>query len=518
MRKYALFLNSLTRVLLLLVGVIIAFVMSPVIVHGLGNHNYGIWELLGTLVSYLALLELGTGSAMVRYIADSLSRKDLIALQQIFNTGLFALIGMGMLSLLFCSFFMLRPEYLLSLGVSGRIQEYSLVLLILGLNLSIKLPEIAVISYSFGLQAHRFIDILRIIILIMTNVAIYQIIIAGWDRLMVWMSLVTLFSTICESILVTCWIVFVDRRIRIKISFFSLSILKKFFEYGSKNMTLIAAELMVRKLVNFVIAYTSGVGQIVYFVISNRLVEYAQSVGLALVSPLIPYFADTAGRGDQTALQQSWFQITRICQIITFGIWVAMVGLGEPFIRVWMGEDYANRGEIVFYILCIGLFSQTIASNSNQLLQSLNKHGLLALYVAILALGFFLASIGLGWRWNIEGVAAAVSGFNIAFASIEIILAGRSTNVSVFSYLRATLIRFIIPIIVTGGVFICQRLVAYPKSYGELLLHSILPCIIYLATVWLIVLDPFEKKLIWNIIAGRSQARLAKASQLPNCH
>lgn len=485
--------------------------MSPMIVRGLGNHDYGVWELLGVLVSYLGLLELGTGPAMVRYVADAWSREDRTALEQIFNTGLFTLMGAGILGLLICLVVVVRPEYLLSLGVSDRIQEYSLVLFVLGLNLCIKLPGTASIAYSFGLQAHRFIDSLRIITLILTNLAIYHLLSVGWDRPMVWMGLVTLFSSIFESILVTCWIIVVEGQIRIKISSFSLVMMKKLFGYGSKNMALIASELMVRRLVNFVIAYTSGVGQVVYFVISSRLVEYAQSVGLALVSPLAPYFADTAGRYGQATLQQSWLQITRICQSVTFGIWIAAVGLGEPFVRLWMGDEYAKKGEVAFYILCIGLFAQAIASNSNQLLQSLNKHGRLALLVAVLALGFFVTSLGLGWIWGIEGVATAVSGFTIVVATIEVTLAGRSVGVTIFSYLCATMIRFIAPIIATGGVFICLRKIAsYPTSYVELLLHSFLPCLTYLVAVWLIALDPVERKFIWNILAKR--VKLVSAS------
>lgn len=486
--------------------------MSPVIVHGLGNHDYGVWELLGALVGYLGLLELGTGPAMVRYVADAWSREDRTALEQIFNTGLFSLMGAGILGLLICLVIVMRPEYLLSLGISDGTQKYSLVLFVLGLNLCAKLPGIAPIAYSFGLQAHRFIDLLRIIIIILTNLAIYHILSAGWDLPMVWMGLITLFSSIFESILVSCWIIIVGGQIRIKISSFSLVIMKKLFGYGSKNTALIASELMIRRLVNFVIAYTSGVGQVVYFAISNRLVEYAQSVGSALVSPLTPYFADIAGKYGQAALQQSWLQITRICQSVTFGIWIATVGLGEPFVRLWMGDEYAKQGENVFYILCVGLFAQTIASNSNQLLQSLNKHGRLALLVAVLAPGFFVTSLGLGWIWGIKGVAAAVSGFAIVVATIEVILAGRSVGIAIFSYLCATMIRFIVPIIATGWVFICLRQIAsYPTSYVELLLHFFLPCLTYLVTVWLIALDPVERKFIWNIFAKRGQVKLVSA-------
>ena len=104
-----------------------------------------------------------------------------------------------------------------------------------------------------------------------------------------------------------------------------------------------------------------------------------------------------------------------------------------------------------------------------------------------------------------------MSGFTIVVATIEVILAGRSVGVTIFSYLCATMIRFIAPIIATGGVFICLRKIAsYPTSYVELLMHSFLPCLTYLVAVWLIALDSVERKFIWNILAKRVKLVSAK--------
>jgi O-antigen/teichoic acid export membrane protein len=506
MSKRALLLNSLSGVALLVTEIVVAFVMSPIIVRELGNQSYGVWELLVGLVGYLGLLELGTGPALIRYVADAWSREDRAALERIFNTGLFTLAGAGLIGLLVFLVGTMWPEHLLNLRVSEA-RELVSVLLVFGLNLAVSLPSTALSAYLLGLQAHRFINLLRIILSVTQAFVIYHVLIAGWQPQLIWMGSIMLCGTVLQSLLWAVWIVVVDRKVRIAVSSFSVTMFKELFSYGAKSMILMAAVGILKRLVSFVIAHTAGVGQVVYFAIPNRLVEYAQSLGLALGYPLTPFFADIEGKGDRAATRQVWFQTTRILQIVTLGAPLAAAGFGEPFIRVWMGQEYAERGKWVFYILCAGLFVQGIASNCNRILLSLGRHGRLAMYSAILAPGFFLASLGLGIRWGIEGVAAAVSLFAATVAALEITFACHALGVSLSNHFRATVLRFTIPITATGTILIGLQQVAYPRCYEELLLHALAACTMYLVAVWFAVLDLEERKLLRKVVAERGRDR-----------
>ena len=53
----------------LIAGLVVMFFLSPFVVHSLGNNAYGIWVLLGSLVGYLGLLDLGVRAAVTRFIA-----------------------------------------------------------------------------------------------------------------------------------------------------------------------------------------------------------------------------------------------------------------------------------------------------------------------------------------------------------------------------------------------------------------------------------------------------------------
>jgi len=53
-----LLLNSLSGASLYLVSIVAAFIMSPVYIKALGNRDYGLWELVMSVIGYMGLLDL----------------------------------------------------------------------------------------------------------------------------------------------------------------------------------------------------------------------------------------------------------------------------------------------------------------------------------------------------------------------------------------------------------------------------------------------------------------------------
>ena len=58
------------------VAAVVSFLLSPFIVHRLGNSAYGTWVLLGSFVGYLGLLDLGVRGAVTRFVANQYAAGD----------------------------------------------------------------------------------------------------------------------------------------------------------------------------------------------------------------------------------------------------------------------------------------------------------------------------------------------------------------------------------------------------------------------------------------------------------
>src|SRR5689334_18156139 len=56
--------------------VVVAFFVSPLLIHGLGDERYGVWSLVDSVLAYLTLFDLGIGASLVRYVARFEAQRD----------------------------------------------------------------------------------------------------------------------------------------------------------------------------------------------------------------------------------------------------------------------------------------------------------------------------------------------------------------------------------------------------------------------------------------------------------
>ena len=77
-------------------AIIIAFMLSPFLVHSLGDTRYGVWSVVSALTGYMALLDLGVSSAMAKYVSKFKALKDYRSLNQVLASGLVIMLSAGL--------------------------------------------------------------------------------------------------------------------------------------------------------------------------------------------------------------------------------------------------------------------------------------------------------------------------------------------------------------------------------------------------------------------------------------
>src|SRR5687768_13979604 len=69
-------------------GMAVAFVMSPFLVHSLGNTMYGLWVLLLSVTGYMGLLDAGLKVSVVKYISRFNALSDTVSMNRVVSTAL----------------------------------------------------------------------------------------------------------------------------------------------------------------------------------------------------------------------------------------------------------------------------------------------------------------------------------------------------------------------------------------------------------------------------------------------
>src|SRR5262245_7293697 len=92
--------GSLVKVGNLFLGIAISFFMMPFLIGHLGERMYGLWTLVGSILGYYGVMDLGLSSAVSRFISRAIGRRDPEDIKRTICTGFYLFLGLGLLCVL----------------------------------------------------------------------------------------------------------------------------------------------------------------------------------------------------------------------------------------------------------------------------------------------------------------------------------------------------------------------------------------------------------------------------------
>lgn len=501
MRK-KLVLNSLSGTTLYLINIVVAFVMSPVLIRCLGNRDYGLWELVMSFIGYMGLLDLGIGPALVRFVAVADGKQDHDDLQKTISTAFAFFVGVGCVSVLIFSVLGYTPQVIAG-SESIAIANFSSIFLLLGINAGLQFPLQVFTATLMGIQRHYFINYIRGILSVIRALLTYYLLLHYPGKgLIILAMLEPIFAAVQFGLFFGA--VSLDRSLpKIALTAITWNKLKELFTFGVKSATMMIASRLQNQSVPLIIGNIIGLGHVVYFVLPNRLIDYAKGVSQTLGFPLTSYFGATIGKGDREELLSSWFNSTLVLQIVSLVMPLIIFFYGESFLALWVGQEYANAGRWVIYILVPGLVADSLATNAVRMLTAQGLHGRnAAIWLMLSVLSIPLGILGASW-WGIAGVTLGTTMVMVVGNMVTVKLACSAMRVSVETYFRKTLMRLIIPLLLLSVVFRTLTILVPVRSYGNLIFQLLIGLCIYLMTVWMFTLSTEVRNRIVNKLNQR---------------
>jgi O-antigen/teichoic acid export membrane protein len=147
--------------------------------------------------------------------------------------------------------------------------------------------------------------------------------------------------------------------------------------------------------------------------------------------------------------------------------------LGVPFLALWMGAEYAEKGRGTLLALCVASLFACLAPNGNRVLISLGRHGRLATLSAVFSVLALALSMPLTHALGITGAALALATFMIAQATAEMILSTRALEIRIGEHLRTTVLRYAMPIAACSATFWLTHRYMPAGSYLDLALQGL---------------------------------------------
>jgi O-antigen/teichoic acid export membrane protein len=487
--------DSFSSILVPLVKLAITFVMAPVIVHALGNYDYGVWEIVFSLIAYMEFLDFGLLPAIVRNVARHHALREMDELHKIFSSSLMFFIPVGLITsggLLIAAFW--APEYFLQ-GTPTDSHKYTIFFLVISIQAYFVFVGSVFDCFLEGLQLYWVKNYATILFSIIGVAFMYPLLKGGGGLLT--LAIVNTCGLSLKYILYG--IVLANHRtggFRFRMRDVSRQTLRGMFNFGMKSFVW-ALSLRISTLTDpLIIGAFLGASVVPFYMIPANFIGQARSLIWSVTRIFLPLFSTLDARNDIRKTREVYLDASRYMLGIIIpllgGIWL----LGSPFISLWMGHEYAEKGVYVLYLLIAAHFVPWLNPFSRRFLTAIDKHEILAKVGMICAAINLSLSLLLVRYIGKEGVALATL---LPLLAFEPYLLFR-TNVELQSSVKEYAAKVFLPLLVPAIAFMTTLWVLVKIATISSLMHVvILACAsvaVYVPTFFVVAMKKSERQKI----------------------
>jgi O-antigen/teichoic acid export membrane protein len=362
------------RVMQTLVMIVIGFVMMPFMISTLGEELYGLWIVVGSVVGTYYLLDMGFSQAITRYVSKYIHQNNPEAANRVINTALILYSTLGLVVLLI-SIVAAKFGVESLMGDSKNISLAQALLVISGLTLALEFPAKSFPGIVSAYMRYDFIALVRVIKSIADALLIYLFLSNGYG--LVSIAIITLVTGVISTVIYVRFTSSLFKELCFSQSLVDFTTLKDVFHF-SKWVFVFDMNAMFRdKMDVWFIAFYQSSGVLTIYYVAVRLTEYALQFLTQATGITGPIFTEYYAKGEQQKLQQSVIAFIKVDVFLGSIFLVGFYLVGESFIRLWMGNDFAFREAFLcLVILATGRFAVYFSSPLQSLLMTLNHHSI----------------------------------------------------------------------------------------------------------------------------------------------
>jgi len=382
-------------------NLVVAFFLSPFILHHLGDDAFGLWVLVFSLTGYYGLFDFGIRSSIVRYIAQFRARNEHDELNRYINTSLCTYGGIGVLllpitvtaSFYIDSIFRIPP----ALHWSARV-----LFLVVGTAVAIGFPLSVFAGVLEGLQKFQWLSLTQTGYNVLRAVLIVLALHRGRGLLTI-----AVISMALNLATYAVYFAVVQRELGVRygLRFVNSQSFRTMAGYGSITfVATIAAQLRFYSDAT-VIGIFIGSAAITYFSIGSKLVSYSSNVTQSMSQIFTPMSSQFNATGDVERLRRILVMGNRACALIVFPLCATLIILGKSVIEVWVGAKYVPVAYTVLVLLIVSDSTQMAQSASPKILYGMARHRTLAFVWLGEGVANLILSIVLLHYYGVIGVA-----------------------------------------------------------------------------------------------------------------
>lgn len=472
---------------------IISIIYTPIMLRLLGQHEYGLYQLVASTVSYLGLLSFGFGSAYVRFYSRYKVKND--------NTGIARLNGMFMTIFLIISFLSVLAGSVLIINVEKifgqsltcyEINTARILMILMVFNLAISFPSSVFDSYVTAHECYFFQRVVGLLQTVFNPFLTLPLLLMGYKSIS--MVLVTTILTIGKLVLN---VYYCRKKIDMKFQFINMqfSLLKEIWVFSFFIFLNMIVDQINWNVDKFILGMFGGTAAVAVYAVGGQINSIYLSLSTSVSSVFIPRINTiVADSNDNKKLTEIFTKVGRIQFIVLALILSGFILLGKFFIYIWAGTSYTTA----YYVALLLIIPVTIPLIQNlgiEIQKAKNMHKFRSTLYFIIAIGNVFISIPLTKAYGEIGAAIGTA-ITLILGNIIAMNWYYQTCVKLdMKYFWSNIFKLFPAILVSFSIGLVASKIITVNSIINFIIVGCIYALSYLICMYLFGLNSYEKGL-----------------------
>ena len=491
----------------ILATLIVGLTYTPVMLRLLGQSEYGLYSLIGAVIGYLGVLDLGLGNTIVRYTARNRSVGNKQREAEL--NGLFLLLYLiiSVITVIIGSGIYANIDLLFGSTLdAGEMHRARIMMILLIFNFAFTFPLSVFASIMQAYERFVYLRVVNILRVLLNPCIVLPLLVMGYGSVMM-----VVVSTVLNlgCLLTNVYYCFRYLHVKFRWGEYSCPFLYEIAVYSFFIFLNAIMDKIYWGTGQFILGIVSGTIQVAIYAIAMQFMGIFMQFSNAISGVLLPRVTMLVAEGaDRNRLTELFIKIGRLQYIVIGYIFAMFVLVGREFINLWAGPGYSSA-YLMVVVLMLSMLIPLIQNAGISILQAMNLNRYRMTAYTIVAFINLIVSFPLAKYWG--GMGCAVSTATALFVSTGFIMnryyhrrIGLDIPLFWENILHMARFPFLLILI---GVFLESQF-DYSYQWGLFLCRAMVYSLIYFVILYMTSMNAYEKGLVKTVVAKVTGGRL----------
>lgn len=489
----------------LILGCVVPILYTPIMLDILGQAEYGLYSLSQSVTSYLNLLNLGLGTAIVRYLAKYRAEGDLIGTRRLLGLFIMLYSCASVLVCVFgCGITVFADEFFANGLTGNEIVRLRILVLIMTVNVATALPistfasvitayEEFVFSKCFAIFGTLAVPAANLVLLYLGNGSIGM----------------AVFALLFQVSTGLVYAVYCGKKLNITPSFRNMpfDLLKELAGFCFFVFLAMIVDMLYWSTDKVLIGAVLGTAAVAVYNIGGVFTSIMQNMAHAVSQVFTPRIMMMASQKNQSVdeISEMLVRVGRLQCYIVFYILSGYIVFGQRFIKIWAGEGYEHAFYVALLTM-VPLAVPLIQSVAFSTITAQNKHRFRAVVYAVIAVINVVSTYLVLPYWGIIGAAVCTAAaFLFGNGIVMNIYYHRVIKLDIPGFWKQVVGIILLSVALSVAGWIVINSLLPMQSVWVLLIGAAVYSLIFWVLNWFVCMNKYEKQLFLGVFKKGSE-------------